>query len=426
VGLVTLRPWLAAGVLSLATVGCTSTSTSRSSTSTVVPRTTTTAAIVTTTTPISRRATIVLVVPTTGPLEGLGAEAKEGLELALRHATEDGRLPADMSIRIKVLDEGARNLARAVDRSAREDDVIAIVAGLQPTTEATLVPVANRRKVALFALSWGEGYEPAQVVRVGPAREAVMTTAAMHIAAASPDASVLFVLGAGDAAGSARTSFVRALTTPPVAVDSPLISTEAPDDPVALTTSPLIVTGPSAEAFAFFAKARPEPRVGAPSVVVPTDAIGCGTRPVGVAEGTHCVSRGAWLSTSLRARIFVEDTAARSIVPSWATASAYDAGTLLVLGAGPIKDTKETPQTTTAAEVRTKLLTVKSASTVTSFSGVNGTLVPGAGFVGAAQVLRAEGSRWKLAESASDQRVSSPNTTSGASIIPATNGPNSP
>jgi hypothetical protein len=94
-----------------------------------------------------------------------------------------------------------------------------------------------------------------------------------------------------------------------------------------------------------------------------------------------------------------------------------------VLGAGPIKDTKETPQTTTAAEVRAKLLTVKSGSKLASFTGVNGSLVPGVGFVDGAQILRAEGSAWKLVV---DQRVSSPNTTSGASTIPATNGPNSP
>jgi ABC-type branched-subunit amino acid transport system substrate-binding protein len=386
-----------ATLLAMGAAGCTSNAPSTESS--VAVRTTTTVAIVTTTTPITRRATIVLVVPTTGPLEGLGTEAKEGLELALRHASEDGRIPADMNIRIKVLDEGARSLARAVDRSARDPDVIAIVAGLQPTTEATLVPVANRRKVELFTLSWGDGYEPSRVVRVGPERDTMMLAAARHITTARSDASSLLVLATGDGASATRTAFVRALTTPPISADATLINTQAPTDPTAIAATPLVVTGPGAAAFALYAKARPLPANGAPSIVIPTDPLGCGTRATGIADGTHCLSRGSWLGTSLRARTFVEDAAARSITPSWATAAAYDAGSLLVSGAGPIKQAKASPTTTTASEVRTKLLDMKSGSTVAAFAGVSGRLTPGVGFVEATQVLRAERSEWVLAPS---------------------------
>lgn len=404
----------AVAAVALIAVGCTSTTPTTEST--VAGRPTTTAAAPSTITPITRRATIVLVVPTTGPLEGLGTEAKEGLELAIRHAAEDGRIPADMNVRIKVLDEGARSLARAVDRSARDEEVIAIIAGLQPTTEATLVPVATRRKVALFTLTWGDGDEPAVAVRVGPARDAVMTAAAKHITAASPTAGSLLVLAAGDGSFVARTAFVRAVTTPPVSADSTLISTEAPIDPTVVAQTPLVVTGTSAAAFTLFAKTRPQPANGSASIVVPVDPLGCGTRAIGRADGTQCVSRGSWLGQSIRARTFVEDTAARSITPSWATAAAYDAGSLLMSSTGTL---------TGAAAARTKMLAVKSDSTVAAFSGVSGRLLPGSGFVDAAQVLTAEKSVWVLAPTVEDQRVSSPNTTSGASTIPATNGPNS-
>ena len=364
--------------------GCTSSS----NPSTEATRATTTVVATTTTvTPITKRATIVLVVPTTGPLVGLGSEAKEGLELALRHATEDGRLPLDMSIRIKVLDEQARSVARAVDRAARDEEVIAIVGGLLPTTETILVPVARRRKVGLFVLTWGAGVEPSEATRIGPARDIVAASGVRYITAANPATASVLVLAAPPgvtAANAARSNFVDAFTavTPSVGVD-----TEIPSDPAAVSNTPLVVTGESVGSFVLFARLRLKPVADAPSIVAPTDAIGCGSQAFGIADGTRCVTRGSWLNSSVRARTFVEDTAAQSIVVSWATASAYDVGIYLTTVATP---TGASP----SGALRTALAIAKTATL--EFSGVNGRLAPGIGFPDASQSLRAEQSAWIL------------------------------
>lgn len=371
--------------VSLGAAGCTSSTTPSTD---ALRSTTTTAAVSTTITPITKRATIVLVVPTTGALVGLGAEAKEGLELALRHATEDGRVPPDMSIRIKVLDEQARSLARAVDRAVRENDVIAVVGGLLPTTEGTLVPVARRRKVGLFVLTWGSGEEPTEATRIGPARDIVASAGVRFITAANRAVGPLLVLGAppgASGANAARNTFIEVLSA---VAPSAEVDTNIPPDPAAVATTPIVVTGESIGSFALFGRLRLKPVADAPSIVVPTDAVGCDTKAFGIADGTRCVTRGAWLTTSVRARTFVEDAAAQSIVASWATASAYDVGTYLTTVATPSGDSP-------ARALRISLTATKTANAAT-FSGVNGTFVPGVGFPDAAQVLRAEQASWVL------------------------------
>lgn len=373
-------------MVGLLAAGCTSSST----TSTQSPGPTTTIAASTTTiTPITKRATIVLVVPTTGPLVGLGSEAKEGLELALRHAAEDGRLPPDMSVRIKVLDEQARSLARAVDRAVRDEEVIAVVGGLLPTTENALAPVARRRKVGLFILTWGAGAEPSEVTRIGPAQDVVVSSGVRFITAANPAAETVLVLAAppgATAANVARSTFIDAVTaiTPSIVVE-----TDIPRDPVAVSNTPLVVTGDGVGSFALFARLRLKPIADAPSLVVPTDAIGCGTEAFDIADGTRCVTRGAWLQGSIRARTFVEDAAAQSIVASWATVSAYDVGRFLTTVATPSGDSP-------TQALRISLVAAKTTPAASAFSGVNGRFLPGVGFPDASQILRAEQSSWVL------------------------------
>lgn len=379
-----------AGLLATMT-GCTSSS---DSAPTAVASAPPTIAPTTTTRPsIRRHATIVLVVPVSGPLEGLGSEAREGLELAIRHATDDGRLPADIQVRVRVLDESARNFSRTVDRAARSDDVIAIAGGLLPSSEVVLAPLARRRKIALFTFTWGAGKEPTSSVRFGPSKTSMSDEAARYIVAANPNVASIAIVAAPGAAGSvAMRDAIAAKVAPvdPVSPSRPVVTTDTPTDIALLEQIPLVVTGDGDAAFERYARLRMIPSAGPPSLIVPGDALGCRTAPLGLAEGTRCVSRGSWHGTSPAAVAFREDIAAVAITPSWATVVAYDAGSLIVRIAGP----SLFPGNAAPATARTPLLEAKSAQAFTAFTGVSGRLTSGEGFVDDAQVLRAEGGVW--------------------------------
>ena len=334
-----------------------------------------------------------LVVPVSGPLEGLGAEARSGLDLAIRHATEDGRLPGDLNVRVRVLDESARNFSRAVDRAARSEDVIAIAGGLLESTEDVLAPLARRRKVALFTFTWGAGKEPTSSVRIGPSKTSLSDEAARFIVAANPNVASIAIVATPGAAGSVtmRDAIAAKLTPVDAASSSgPVITTNTPADTALLEQVPLIVTGEGDASFKRYARLRVAPSAEPPSLVVPGDALGCRTAPFGLGEGTRCVSRGSWQGSSPPAITFREDTAAAAIMPSWATVVAYDAGSLVVRIAGPTL----LPRKATPANARGALLEAKSATTFTTFTGVSGRLTPGEGFADNAQVLRAEGGVW--------------------------------
>lgn len=372
--------------------GCTSSPSSDSASTDVasVPQAT---APTTTRPTITRHATIVLVVPVSGPLEGLGSEAREGLELAIRHATDDGRLPADIDVRVRVLDESARNFSRTVDRAARSDDVIAIAGGLLASSEVVLAPLARRRKIALFTFTWGAAKEPTSSVRFGPSKTSMSDEAARYIVAANPNVPSIAVVATPGAAGSVTMrDAIAAKLAPvdPMSPSRPVVTTDTPTDIALLEQVPLVVTGDGDAAFERYARLRMTPSAEPPSLVVPGDALGCRTAPLGLAEGTRCVSRGSWHGTSRAAVAFREDTAAVAITPSWATVVAYDAGSLIVRIAGP----SLFPRNAAPATARRPLLEAKSAQAFTAFTGVSGRLTPGEGFVDDAQVLRAEGGVW--------------------------------
>ncbi len=367
--------------------------TSSSGTTTIAVPPSTSARPTTTQPVVTRTATIVLVVPTTGPLEGLGTEAREGLELAIRHAVEDGDLPSDLSVRVRVLDETARGVARSVDRAARNDDVIAIVGGVLETTEAALAPVARRRKVTLFAFSWGPAGEPPAAVRVGPSRRSMAKQAAQFIRSARPDAPSLAVVATPGSPGSVtmRDEIIALLApTDPTGPGVPTILTSAPNDPSELAQLPVVVTGAGDPAFENYARLRPVPQTEPPSAVVPSDALGCRTKPTEMAPGTRCVSRGTWHGTQQSARTFREDAAAAGVTPSWSTVAAYDAGTLIAAIVAPTLRAKNA----TAAQGRARLVETKATAPYATFSGVSGRLVTGEGFVDNAQTLRAENGVW--------------------------------
>ncbi len=378
-------------------LGCTSSSDSASTA--VAPAPSTTAPPKTTRPTITRKATILLVVPARGPLEGLGTEAVDGLELAIRHATDDGRLPADMNVRVRVLDESARNFSRAVDRAARADDVVAIVGGLLEPTEDVLAPLARRRKIALFTFTWGAEKEPPSSIRVGPSRTSLSDEAARYIVNANPNVASIAVIATPGAAGSVamRDAIASKLTLVDSASSTgPVITTSTPTDTALLEQLPIIVTGDGDASFERYARLRIAPSAEPPSLVVPGDALGCRTAPTGLTEGTRCVSRGSWGESNRQAVAFREDTAAAEITPSWATAVAYDAGSLIVRLAGPTL----LPRSAAPATARTRLLEAKSAPELSAFIGVRGRLTPGEGFVDDAQVLRAESGVW-VADSSS-------------------------
>lgn len=376
--------------LVVTTTGCTS---AKEPLSTPAATASTTSAPTTTRPPITRNATIVLVVPASGPLEGLGTEAREGLELAIRHATEDGKLPADMNVRIRVLDESARNFSRAVDRAVRSEDVIAITGGLLESTEDVLSPLARRRKIALFTFTWGQGNEPASSVRVGPSRSSLADEAARYIVAANPNVASIALIATPGAAGSVTMRDAIAAKMAPVDAAStggPVVTTNSPADVTLLEQVPLIVTGDGDASFERYARLRIAPSAEPPSLVVPGDALGCRTAPDGLAEGTRCVSRGSWHGPGRAAVAFREDTAAAAITPSWATVVAYDAGSLVARIAGPAALTRSgAPK-----DLRAALLKAKTAPMFATFTGVSGRLKPGEGFIGNAQVLRSEGGVW--------------------------------
>ncbi len=372
------------------TTGCTS---SKEPATTALATASTTSAPTTTRPTITRNATIVLVVPASGPLAGLGTEAREGLELAIRHATEDGRLPADMNVRIRVLDESARNFSRAVDRAVRGEDVVAITGGLLESTEDVLAPLARRRKIALFTFTWREGKEPAASVRVGPSRSSLADEAARYIVAANPNVASIALIATPGAAGSVTMRDAIAAKMAPVDAASPsgpVVTTNSPADTTLLEQVPLIVTGDGDASFERYARLRFAPSAEPPSLVVPGDALGCRAAPAGLAEGTRCVSRGSWNGPGRVAIAFREDTAAAAITPSWATVVAYDAGTLVARIAGPAA----LPRSGAPKDLRAALLKAKTAPMFTAFNGVSGRLNPGEGFIDNAQVLRAEGGAW--------------------------------
>ena len=379
--------------LTLAAIAVSCTSSSGTTTTPLAPSTTVRA---TTTQPrVTRTATIVLVVPASGPLEGLGNEAREGLELAIRHAKEDAKLPADMNMRVRVLDETARGVARAVDRAARNDDVIAIVGGLLESTEATLAPVARRRTVALFTFTWGTTTELTSVVRVGPSRTSIIEEAARFVRSANPAARSIAVVATPGAAGSVTTrdSIAALLSPAEVALSNgPAILTSAPSDPAELAQLPIVVTGTGDSSFETYARLRTNPTSQPPSIIVPADSLGCRTLPTGVASGTRCVSRGRWHGSTPLARSFREDTAAAAITPSWATGAAYDAGSLIAVIATAILRTPTAP----SSAVRSRLFEAKVTTPYATFTGVSGRLTTGEGFVGNAQTLLAENGQWVL------------------------------
>ena len=378
-----------AGLLTTVT-GCTSSAEPLSTAVASVPPTT--APTATTEPTITRNATIVLVVPASGPLEGLGTEAREGLELAIRHATEDGRLPTDLLVRVRVLDETARNFSRAVERATRSDDVIAIAGGLLESTEDVLAPLARRRKVQLFTFTWGAGKEPASSVRFGPSKTSLSDEAARYIVAANPNVRSIAIVATPGAAGSVtmRDAITAKLAPLDATLPSgPAVMTDTPTD-TTLEQVPLIVTGDGDAAFERYARLRITPSSEPPSLLVPGDAIGCRTAPIGLAEGTRCVSRGSWHGTSRPAVAFREDTAAAAITPSWATVVAYDAGSLIARLAGPTL----LPRKASPKDARAVLLEAKSAPRFATFDGVSGRLNPGEGFTQNAEVLRAEGGVW--------------------------------
>lgn len=365
--------------------------TSPSPSTIVAPSTTTTA-------PPTRFATIVLVVPASGEREGLGTEAKEGLELALRHGVEDGRLPADMTIKVRVLDESARNLARSVDRVVRESDVVALVGGLSESTEAVLAPIARRRKVALFSFAWRSGSESAEAVRVGPSDDTLIARAASAVTLANPNTFVATIAAAPPTAASMkeRDAITNALIGPALSAPHFLeVSTELPPvtPPAGVETGipadqPLVLVGLGIPLFQEYARIRPQPTNAAPSFVVPLDPLGCGTRPTLLAAGTRCISRGTWLGPDAPSKTFREDAAAAGLTPSWSTTVGYDAGGVVAYLARPIASITE------AQELRERLLTAKKPGALAGFSGVNGKLTAEAGFNSDAQVLLARDGKW--------------------------------
>lgn len=342
---------------------------------------------------VTRTATVLLVVPTSGPLEGLGTEAREGVELALRHAADDRKLPADLKIRIRTLDESARNISRSVDRAARGDDVIAIVGGVLETTEATLAPVARRREIALFSFTWASKNEPESSVRIGPSNESLIGEAARFVVVANPGAPEFAVVATPGSAGSVtlRDAIVAEVRIRTVnRLGETTIATSAPAAPDQLAQTPIVVTGAGDAAFDQYARIRLAPSIDPPSIVIPTDALGCRTAPAGLPNGTRCVSRGTWQGSASPSRTFREDAEASGLTPSWSTVVAYDTATLIARLAGPtFRDPNAKPSAT-----RTRLLSTKSSTEYNNFSGVNGRLIPTQGFRNNAQVLRAEDGRW--------------------------------
>ena len=244
-------------------------------TSTVAPTSSTTV------TP-SRTATIVLVVPASGANEGVGTEAREGLELALRHGVEDGHLAADTTLNVRVLDESAKGLARAVDRTIRNDNVIALFGGLTESTEGVLAPIARRRKVPLFTFSWRIGSEPADAMRIGPNPDALVDAAALAVVTANPTAVTLLATAVASTAGAAgaRDQMVATLSgLNPSAPPFASIASSVPDDLSSVGDAPLVVFGSGQTLIAEYARIRPTPVDAPPSFIVPIDATGCGTRP---------------------------------------------------------------------------------------------------------------------------------------------------
>lgn len=364
----------------------------------------------------NRRVTIVLVVPTSGPDAVLGEEARAGLDLAFRHGIEDGRLPGDTSMNIRVLDESAKGLPRAVDRVVRDEKVIAMVGGLSENTEGVLAPIARRRKVALFSFTWRVGSEPADAVRVGPDPNALISVAAAAVKAAATAStantattaatattdnavspvrpfSAALVVAAVPPTGSAanlRDQLVGTLNNPDVGATPFLaLETSVPSDPSVAAQAPIVLIGSGQPLADEYVRIRPTPELGPASFVVPIDAEGCGARPTRFAPGARCISRGVWLSSATFAQAFREDAAAAGLVPSWATTVAYDAGGLLAALLGP--STAATP----VAQMRGRLLGAGSLPALSRFRGINGKLIPGRGYEDDAQALIARDGEWR-------------------------------
>ena len=358
---------------------------SGTATSTVAPTSSTTV------TP-SRTATIVLVVPASGANEGVGTEAREGLELALRHGVEDGYLAADTTLTVRVLDESAKGLARAVDRTIRNDNVIALFGGLTESTEGVLAPIARRRKVPLFTFSWRIGSEPADAIRIGPNPDALVDAAALAVVAANRTAVTLLATAVASTAGAAgaRDQMVATLSgLSPSAPPFVSIATSVPDDLSSVGDAPVVVFGSGQTLIAEYARIRPSPGDAPPSFIVPIDATGCGTRPFTLPEGTRCVSRGLWFAPSPAARAFREDAAAALLIPSWATTVGYDGGVLLAALLG------RTASREGAADMRTRLLGAASLPTMAQFEGLNGKLTLANGYERDAQTLIARNGEWE-------------------------------
>ncbi len=340
----------------------------------------------------SQTATIVLVVPTSGSNEGVGTEAREGIELALRHGVEDGRLAADTTMNVRVLDESAKGLAKAVDRAIRNDSVIALFGGLTESTEGVLAPIARRREVPLFTFSWRTGSEPADAIRIGPNPDSLVNAAALAIVAANPTAVTLWATAGTSTLGAAaaRDQLVEKLSgpdrrSPPFAT----IATAVPDDLSLVGNAPVVLFGSGQTLVAEYARIRPTPVDAPPSFIVPIDAAGCGTRPFALPTGTRCVSRGLWFAPSAVAKAFREDAAAALLIPSWATTVGYDGGVLLAALLG------RTASRESAAEMRTRLLTSTSLPALARFEGINGKLTYGNGYEQDAQTLIARDGQWE-------------------------------
>ena len=340
----------------------------------------------------SRTATIVLVVPASGSNEGIGAEAREGLELALRHGVEDGHLAAETTLNVRVLDESAKGLGRAVDRTIRNDNVIALFGGLTESTEGVLAPIARRRKVPLFTFSWRIGSEPADAIRIGPNPDSLVEAAAFAVVAANPTAVTLLAAAVASTSGAvgARDQLVGTLSglnpsAPPFAT----IATSVPDDLASVSDSPVVVFGSGQTLIAEYARIRPTPGDAPPSFIVPIDATGCGTQPFTLPTGTRCVSRGLWFAPSSVAKAFREDAAAALLIPSWATTVGYDGGVLLAALLG------RTASFESAAEMRARLLGAASLPALARFEGINGKLTPANGYERDAQTLIARDGQWE-------------------------------
>ena len=359
--------------------------------STVAPTVSTTRTTSTTVAP-SRTATIVLVVPASGANEGVGTEAREGLELALRHGVEDGHLAADTTLNVRVLDESAKGLARAVDRTIRNDNVIALFGGLTESTEGVLAPIARRRKVPLFTFSWRIGSEPADAIRIGPNPDALVDAAALAVVAANPTAVTLLATAVASTSGAvgARDQLVATLSgLNPSAPPFASIATSVPDDLSSVGDAPVVVFGSGQTLIAEYARIRPTPVDAPPSFIVPIDATGCGTRPFTLPAGTRCVSRGLWFAPSAMAKAFREDAAAALLIPSWATTVGYDGGVLLAALLGRASSRES------AAAMRTRLLGAASLPALARFEGLNGKLTLANGYERDAQTLIARNGEWE-------------------------------